>query len=298
RREQGAGELRVGRAIPAPARDGRKQTEDCPLHRGWRTSEHADVAKLLRERRELQGIRQALGIGVAEGSGPPQNLDRVKPPLARYGFRAYTGVPVARVPPVVPPAWLNNACLTLAEDADLPFALNGQLTLKGSEALNHRWVAVFAKNAGPDEGGELEDHATIGVHPRKLEDRGAFASNGVLPNLADLNRCQVRRGVRVGMRHPADAGSSVRGGQASWRVTGRATPGCRPDFLEPFLAPRASYLPPSSADRCGSELTKKGTRWPLGEEPQVDPQNPRAITRVFGWQFKGVRWWFRRSVGL
>ena len=30
----------------------------------------------------------------------------------------------------------------------------------------------------------------------------------------------------------------------------------------------------------------------------MDPQNPRAITRVFGWQFKGVRWWFRRSVGF
>ena len=30
----------------------------------------------------------------------------------------------------------------------------------------------------------------------------------------------------------------------------------------------------------------------------MDPQNPRAITRVFGWQFKGMRWWFRRSVGL
>ena len=30
----------------------------------------------------------------------------------------------------------------------------------------------------------------------------------------------------------------------------------------------------------------------------MDPQNPRAITGVFGWQFKGMRWWFRRSVGL
>ena len=30
----------------------------------------------------------------------------------------------------------------------------------------------------------------------------------------------------------------------------------------------------------------------------MDPQNPRTIARVFGWQFKGMRWWFRRSVGL
>ena len=30
----------------------------------------------------------------------------------------------------------------------------------------------------------------------------------------------------------------------------------------------------------------------------MDPQNPRTITRVFGWPFRGMRWWFRRSVGL
>ena len=30
----------------------------------------------------------------------------------------------------------------------------------------------------------------------------------------------------------------------------------------------------------------------------MDPQNPRTIGRVFDSQFKGMRWWFRRSVGL
>ncbi|HEX2403858.1 MAG TPA: polymer-forming cytoskeletal protein, partial [Acidimicrobiia bacterium] len=30
----------------------------------------------------------------------------------------------------------------------------------------------------------------------------------------------------------------------------------------------------------------------------MDPQNPRTIARVFDWPFKGMRWWFRRSVGL
>jgi hypothetical protein len=96
-------------------------------------------------------------------------------------------------------ARVNHCRLTLAEDARLPVPLDGQLTLKGSEALDHRWVAVFAKNAGPDEGGELGDHATLRVRPGKLEDRGALAGSGVLPNLADLNGCQVRRTVWVGM---------------------------------------------------------------------------------------------------
>src|SRR4029453_3779730 len=30
----------------------------------------------------------------------------------------------------------------------------------------------------------------------------------------------------------------------------------------------------------------------------MDPQNPRTIARVFGWQCKGMRWWLIRSVGL
>jgi hypothetical protein len=30
----------------------------------------------------------------------------------------------------------------------------------------------------------------------------------------------------------------------------------------------------------------------------VDIQHRRTITRVFSWPFKGMRWWFRRSVGL
>jgi hypothetical protein len=30
----------------------------------------------------------------------------------------------------------------------------------------------------------------------------------------------------------------------------------------------------------------------------VDPQNPRTIARVFGRLFKGMRWWFRSSLGL
>ena len=30
----------------------------------------------------------------------------------------------------------------------------------------------------------------------------------------------------------------------------------------------------------------------------MDLQNPRTIARVFGWLFKGMRWWFRSSVGV
>jgi hypothetical protein len=36
----------------------------------------------------------------------------------------------------------------------------------------------------------------------------------------------------------------------------------------------------------------------LERERQVDPQDPRTIARVFGWLFKGMRWWLRGSAGL
>jgi hypothetical protein len=106
----------------------------------------------------------------------------------------------------VPHARLDNAGLTLAEDARLSFPLHGQLTLKNGEALDHRWVAVLAHNTAPDERDELDGCATLWVLPRKLEDGGALAGNRILLHLPDLNRRQVGRAVWVGMRHQADAG--------------------------------------------------------------------------------------------
>jgi hypothetical protein len=91
-------------------------------------------------------------------------------------------------------------------------------------------VPVLANNARPDEGGELGDGAARRVHVGKLEDRGALAGYGVLPNLADPNGCEVCRTVRVGMRHSwlsrrvsvksaftfGEEETFVRGNLASW----------------------------------------------------------------------------------
>jgi len=62
-------------------------------------------------------------------------------------------------------------------------------------------MAVLANNARPNERGQLVDRAALGVLPRKLENREALTVNGILPNLANLNRCEVRLAVRVGVRH-------------------------------------------------------------------------------------------------
>jgi hypothetical protein len=115
----------------------------------------------------------------------------------------------------VPDARLDNARLALAKDARLPLALDGQLTLDDGEALDHRWVVVLAHYAGANEGDELGGHAALRVFPRKVQDGGALAGDWILLDLADMNRRQIRRTVRVGMRHRADAGSSVPRGQES-----------------------------------------------------------------------------------
>ena len=57
---------------------------------------------------------------------------------------------------------------------------DGQLTLKDGEALGHCWVAVLADNAGSDEGSEFGYCPPLWVLPRKLEDRGALASDRTL----------------------------------------------------------------------------------------------------------------------
>jgi len=104
----------------------------------------------------------------------------------------------------VPRARLDDGRLALTEDARLPVTLDGQLALKGGEALDNRTVAVLASNARPHEGGEFGDGAPLRVRPGKLKDRGPLAGNGILPNLADLDRGEVWRTVPVGVRYAND----------------------------------------------------------------------------------------------
>ena len=154
RRQHRARELRVGRAIPAPPGDGRERTEDHTLDCRRRTSEHDDVAELLREERELQQGGMPLAL-VCPRRASPNSVSITWEKLAWYGLYPHPGVPVAGVPPVVPFAGLDNAGLSLVEDARVAVPADGQLTLKDGEALGHCWVAVLADNAGSDEGSEF-----------------------------------------------------------------------------------------------------------------------------------------------
>src|SRR5262249_59387059 len=54
---------------------------------------------------------------------------------------------------------------------------------------------------GSDTREQLGHYPAIGVAVGKLENRGALTSDGVFPNLADLDRCEVGRRVGIGMRH-------------------------------------------------------------------------------------------------
>jgi hypothetical protein len=114
----------------------------------------------------------------------------------------HEGVPVARVPPVVPDAGLDDGGLAPAEDARLPVALDGQLALEDGEALDEGRVARLAGDARAGERGQLHGRAALGILVGKLEDPAALAGDEVLPDLADLDRCEVRLAIRVGVRHP------------------------------------------------------------------------------------------------
>src|SRR6202035_1620220 len=116
-------------------------------------------------------------------------------------LHAHSGVTVARVPPVMPHTGFYHGRLALAKDGRLPGALHGQLALKHSDTLDKSGMAVFADNLRSDERGKLCRRATFGVLVGKLEDRRAFACDGVFPDLTDLDRRAVRWSVRVRVRH-------------------------------------------------------------------------------------------------
>jgi hypothetical protein len=198
RRHHDARELRVRRAIAAPARDQCEGAKERALHRQRRRTEHDHIAELPQSEGSLQRIRHALTVCMPEPCEAEEGLDHVQKPFAWCDLHPYAGVAVARIPPVVPYAGLDDGRLASTKNAGLPVALHGQLTLEYGELLDKSGMAVFPHHTRPNERREFGGPAACRVVPRTLEDRGAFPGDGVLPDLADSYRCAIRRAVRVG----------------------------------------------------------------------------------------------------
>src|SRR5690349_21852427 len=182
--------------------DRSERAKERTLHHRGRGTEHDHIAELARGERELQGVRHALGIGVPEAGEAEQGFDEVTKAFAGRDLYACARVAVAAgVPPVMPDTRLDNPRLAFTQDAGLPLKLQGKFALEHGEALHNRGVAVLANDSGPDQRGQLRGHAAFAVLRWKLEDPGALPGNRVLPNLTDLDRGEIRRAVRIGMRH-------------------------------------------------------------------------------------------------
>jgi hypothetical protein len=137
----------------------------------------------------------------------------------------------------------------------VPVELQGQLALEHGEALDDGGVAVLADDARPNQGGQLAGHAAFGILVGKLQDRGALTGDGVLPDLADLDRREVWRTVRVRMRHVetlvrARSSRALRARrQAHCRGPHEPSVGCRVSpapYLCPHVYSRCSDPPPAS----------------------------------------------------
>jgi hypothetical protein len=112
-----ARELRVCGAITAPSRNGGKGTKERALHRRRRRAELNHVTELQRKQRQLQWMRHALAVRVTEAGETEYRLNHVSEALAGRYLNPYAGVlAVARVPPVVPHAGLDDGGFTPTED--------------------------------------------------------------------------------------------------------------------------------------------------------------------------------------
>src|SRR5262249_38858836 len=146
-------------------------------------------------------MRHAPRVGMLKPRQAVERLDHVGEPLAGRYFHAHARVFLGRIPPVMPNIRFDGRGLSLAQDAGLFPALHGQLAVENAEAFHDRGMAVFADDFGSDTREQLGHYPAIGVAVGKLENRGALTSDGVFPNLADLDRCEVGRRVGIGMRH-------------------------------------------------------------------------------------------------
>jgi len=143
RRQHYARELRVRRAIAAPACERCEGAKDCALHRQRRRTEDDHVAELPRTQGELQRIRHAFTVCVPELREAEEGLDHIQKPFAWSDLHLYAGIAVARIPPVVPYAGLDDGRLAPTKNGGLPVALHGQLTLECGELLDKTGMAVL-----------------------------------------------------------------------------------------------------------------------------------------------------------
>ena len=90
-------------------------------------------------------------FAAAEPREAEEGLDHVQKPFAGRDLHPYAGVAVARIPPVVPYARLDDGRLPPTKNAGLPVALHGQLTLEHGELLDKSGMAVFPHDLRPNE---------------------------------------------------------------------------------------------------------------------------------------------------
>jgi hypothetical protein len=64
---------------------------------------------------------------------------------------------------------------------------------------------VFSHDTRANERSQLGSHAARSVVPGALQDRGAFPSDRVLPDLADFYRYAIRLAVRVGVTDASES---------------------------------------------------------------------------------------------
>ena len=200
-----ARELRVtshdSRATARPRASGRQRAR--AVRATWRRTEHDHVAELPRSQGSLQRIRHALTVRVPEPREAEEGLDHVQKPLARCEPpRRTRDVAVARIPPVVPYAGLDDGASHLDEEC---WSVPSRFTVSSpSSTVNCStragWRCSPITRAPTSAVSSAVPRPARDV-PRTLEDRGTFPGDGVLPDLADSYRCAIRWAVRVGVRH-------------------------------------------------------------------------------------------------
>ena len=87
----------------------------------------------------------------------------------------------------------------------LPVAFNGQLTLGAVKRSTIAGCWCSPTTRAPTRAVSSATRRPAGFAQGKLADRRALTGDGVLRDLANLDRGEVRRTVRVGMRHPVNS---------------------------------------------------------------------------------------------
>ena len=133
-------------------------------------------------------MRHAFAVRIAEPGKTEEGLNHMQETVTGSDFEVDPNVAIGCIPPVVPDAGLDHSSFTFPQNASLLVAFDCEFAFERPEIFRDSRVEVFAHDTRTGKRLQLGDQAALLVMPGKFQNLAVFTSNGIFPDISELDR--------------------------------------------------------------------------------------------------------------